>query len=93
MMEKLAPGGIAIDFSEYGYKACTALEVIKNEGSRAALNKAGKMKSLGTVLGVDFLECSVGKVGLFYDGKKGIWEDFAPSHIFTTQILLSGGDT
>jgi hypothetical protein len=92
-MEKHAPGGIVIDFSEYGYKACTAKEVIEKEGSRAALNKAKKMKSLGTVLGVDFLECSVGTVGLFYDGKAGAWGDFSPSHIFTTQIVMSSGGT
>jgi hypothetical protein len=66
-MEQFAPGGIVIDYTGAGYKACSADVVIAAGGSRNELEKLGAMRPLGQLLSRDFLECRVGRVGLFFD--------------------------
>lgn len=78
-MERHTPGSIVVDYSRSGYSACTAQAAIAANGSRAQVDRFGSMKKLGQVLGNDFLECKIGKVGLFYDADI---ERFADSPLF-----------
>ncbi|MEW6639722.1 MAG: hypothetical protein AB1586_04385 [Pseudomonadota bacterium] len=59
--------GIAIDYTDKGYGACRATDVIECEGIKVALRKKGKLESLGQILANDFLDCDIGTPDLFYD--------------------------
>jgi hypothetical protein len=66
-MLREAGQGIAIDYSPRGYTACTAEDVVTMDGRKSALQTAGRMRPLGQILGNDFLDCTIGRPGLFYD--------------------------
>lgn len=59
--------GIVVDYSENGYVACSADYVAKVDGRRKDVETAGLLRPLGQILAHDFLDCTMGEVGLFYD--------------------------
>lgn len=89
-MEHASPGGIVIDFSSSGYKACTTADVIASNGSRTVADRHHSIKSLQQILCYDFLDCRVGRRGLFFDPKIETLahrlDFFNPVHIFTTIV-------
>lgn len=92
-MERETPGGIVVDFESTGYSACTAQAVVAAKGSKAQVKAAGQLRHLGQILGNDFLGCTIGTKGLFYDPVKAsfvIEPDF--THVITTSIQQIPGD-
>jgi hypothetical protein len=92
-MELHVPGGVIIDYSNEGYRACSAQAAVAANGSRPQVDRFGVMKRLGQVLSTDFLECTIGKVGLFYDNgseRFGAFPDSEqPLEVITTTIRQS----
>jgi hypothetical protein len=66
-MQFHAGAGLVIDYSSNGYRACTSQAAVAANGSRRQLDRFGSMKRLSQILSTDFLECTIGKIGLFYD--------------------------
>lgn len=92
-MENNTPGGIIIDFGSSGYKACTAKEVISSHGNRAIADRHNLLRSLEQILCHDFLNCYVGRRGLFYDAENERFSnrlniEDKPIHIISTEIQL-----
>lgn len=92
-MEGATPGGIVIDFGPTGYKACTAKAAIAASGNRRSVEKFGAMRPLGQVLSRDFLDCSIGRRGLYYDPEREWYQqrpsiDYKPLHIITTDVAI-----
>lgn len=67
LMEKTTPGGLVIDYSQTGYKACPAYAVIEAKGSRTLLDRTHPARPLGQILSRDFLGCTLGIPNLFFD--------------------------
>ncbi|CDF85726.1 hypothetical protein PKB_4401 [Pseudomonas knackmussii B13] len=92
LMETKFGGGLIVDFSSTGYKACTALAAIESRGSRPIAEKLGAMRPLGQFLSRDFLDCSIGKKGLFFDpvSERFYLENYFVSgvHLITTSIMV-----
>lgn len=88
-METHTPGGIVIDFSRCGYKACSAKQVIKAEGKRKVIDNMQAMRPLGQVLGDEFLACHIGTMGLYFDRDTELFinqsRDF---HLLTTNVFM-----
>ncbi len=88
-MERQTPGGIVIDFSRNGYKACSAAAVIAADGSRRTINSGVGMRGLGQVLGGDFLNCSIGTIGLYFDPEREVYDRHEQRlHLITTRIEI-----
>lgn len=92
-MEKSTPGGIVIDFSASGYRACTAQVAMAASGNRRSVDKFGAMKPLGQMLSRDFLDCMIGRRGLYYDPNKEFYQqqafiDYKPLHVITTEVMI-----
>ncbi|HKY22042.1 MAG TPA: hypothetical protein VJM31_12565 [Vicinamibacterales bacterium] len=90
-MESEVGSGLVIDFSPNGYTACMAVDAIQAGGSRRRAQVSGKMKQLGQTLANDFLNCTIGQIGLFYDPEREIFSnprDYGsyPDHVLTTAI-------
>ncbi|MBQ0946608.1 hypothetical protein KAK07_25000 [Ideonella sp. 4Y16] len=93
LMEKWTPGGIVIDFSATGYKACTAQATVAASGSRRALDRYGAMRPLSQVLSRDFLDCTVGRRGLYFDPNKEWYVQRPPLdhqllHVVSTEVTI-----
>jgi hypothetical protein len=89
VMERMNPGGLVIDYTANGYKACTAKAVVEAKGHRATVEKYGAMRSLGQVLSRDFLECTIGTRGLYFDPDRELYARVADGpdlDVITTQI-------
>lgn len=90
-MERMTDGGLVIDYSTNGYKACPSKAVVLSQGNRKVLDEEQKMRPLGQILGHDFLDCSIGVKGLYFDPlteqiiKK---EEEIPAHAITTEIMV-----
>jgi hypothetical protein len=84
-----AGDGLIIDFSPLGYSACSALDAIQSEGRISAVKASGRLRDLGHVFADDFLECSIGVEGLYYDPIRQIfaYED-SPAHTISTEIKI-----
>jgi hypothetical protein len=83
--------GIVIDYTRHGYTSCPASAVIEAGGRKSAASKAGAISPLGQVLGNEFLDCTVGKEGLFFDPedetfKQALIDRPLPGHLFTTSV-------
>jgi hypothetical protein len=91
-MEEHTPGGLAIDYSPNGYKACRAKAVIDAQGRREHADRNGAMRPLGQVLGDDFLECTIGTIGLYYDPEREIYASRDDIELITTKIIKLGRD-
>ncbi|WP_420590070.1 hypothetical protein [Bacterioplanoides sp.] len=92
-MEKATPGGIVIDFSSNGYKACTARDVIASLGNRNTANRHSSVRSLEQFLSHDFLDCHIGRRGLSYNPQterfSNLYLEEKPVHIITTEVKRS----
>jgi hypothetical protein len=71
-----SPSAIVIDYSRNGYKAVSAEDVVRGDGNRRRVRTA---KSLAEVLGDEFVGCTRGQEGLY-------WEPRAE------QLLIDGGE-
>lgn len=91
-MIQSAGDGIVVDYRPNQYSACLALDVIHNQANRRLIDQAGAAHSLGQLLGNDFLNCKVGRVGLFFDPEAEEWQTETaappppPEHVITTRI-------
>jgi hypothetical protein len=89
-MQAHMQAGVIIDYSKEGYRACTVHTAIAASGSRRQVDRFGAMKRLSQVLSADFLECTIGKVGLFYDVENerfANFPDFSPRlDVITTTV-------
>lgn len=89
--------GLVIDYSATGYKSCRTGVAIETHGSRIEASRRGAMKPLGQILGVEFLECKIGKIGLFYDLERERYVQgkvvVQPAHAITTRIIKEGHAT
>lgn len=88
-MQKHFDSGVVISFTERGYRACAASLAVATKGSLPQIEKLSGMSNLGQILGVDFLECRVGTIGLFFDPVQEIFyqkDILPPVHLITTEI-------
>ena len=87
-MEKETPGGIVVDYAPTGYKACPASAAVAAGGNRRVAD--GDMHSLGQILGNEFLNCTVGTLGLYFDSSDEIYRvtptDWPALDVITTEI-------
>lgn len=64
---------------------------IETRGNHREVERRGGMVSLGQILGNEFLECRVGRVGLFYDTEAERYYQggdlIQPSHAVTTRVV------
>ncbi len=89
-MEQASPGGLVIDYTPNGYKACTAKAVVAAGGRRSNVERYGAMRSLGQVLSRDFLDCTIGTRGLYFDPEREMYArlgDGSDLDVITTQVI------
>jgi len=67
LMQETVGGGIVIDYTPQGFKACRSDLVIEARGNRRTVDGGGNLRPLGQVLAHDFIDCLVGVRGLYYD--------------------------
>src|ERR1051326_69266 len=83
--------GIVVDYTTTGYRACSTGVVVEARGNRNEVERRGGMKPLGQLLGVDFLECRIGKIGLFFDPETERYfkgdNMVEPRHAITTRVV------
>lgn len=93
LMQDNFGGGIVVDFSANGYKACTASDAIASKGSRPITDKNNAMRPLGQILSRDFLECTIGQKGLYFDPvreKFDLWDiPLSINNLITTSIIVT----
>ncbi|WP_316233796.1 hypothetical protein [Bradyrhizobium sp. SZCCHNPS2010] len=92
-MIETAGGGIVIDYRPGRYTACLAHDVVQHQGNRRLVDAAGKAQSLGQLLGNDFLDCTIGQLGLYFDPETETWQTETPvppsiEHVITTQVSV-----
>ena len=89
-MLETAGDGIVIDFGPNRFSACRAEDVVHNQANRKLIDRAGKTRPLGQLLGDDFLDCHIGTPGLFFDPTTEAWEGaISPpkvEHVITTRV-------
>lgn len=87
LMQHEIGGGLVVDYESGGYFACTAEAVVAAGGNRAKVKATGQLHSLGQILGNDFLNCTIGVKGLFFDKKKEqLLMDGGSTHVITTSV-------
>lgn len=88
---------IVIDFRQDGYRAVSASEVIRAGGDRHKVRHGANLP-LSKVLGVDFVECRRGEVGLYWDAEaealitsrgEFVVRSPIPEHLIATSIQRS----
>lgn len=89
-MEENTPGGLVIDYSLTGYKTCRAEAVVAAKGRRRSVDAEGAMRPLGQMLGHDFLECTIGTIGLYYDRQQEVYVSPVHIDVITTDISKLG---
>lgn len=88
-MERNTAGGIVIVFTRSGYSGCSASAVIEAGGNRQVANSMGAIKPLGQILGDDFLNCSIGTKGLYYDPQMEQFLNIERTlHLVTTKVSI-----
>lgn len=88
-MERHTPGGIVVDFNRRGYMACPAQAVLRVEGERRVLTEEGQLRGLGQVLGTDFLNCTIGTLGLYFDPEREVYVGQGQGlHLLTTNVEI-----
>lgn len=95
VMEQATPGGLVIDYTANGYKACTAKAVVAAGGRRSNVERYGAMRPLGQVLSRDFLDCTIGTRGLFFDPDRELYPqlvEVSDLDVITTQITRFNRD-
>jgi hypothetical protein len=83
--------GIVVDYTITGYRACSTGVAVEARGNRQEVERRGEMKPLGQLLGVDFLVCRIGKIGLFFDPETERYFEgdniVEPRHAITTRVV------
>lgn len=95
IMEQMTPGGLVIDYTANGYKACTAKAVVAAGGRRSNVERYGAMRSLGQILSRDFLDCTIGTRGLYFDPERELYASLGEGSdldVITTQITRVNRD-
>lgn len=89
-MQSSTGEGLIIDFTPNGYSACGSSLVAEVNGDRREVDRQRGTRPLGVTLGIDFLNCTVGRVGLFYDSEKERYMEndnlVPPRHALTTIV-------
>ena len=89
-MQSSTGEGLIIDFTPNGYSACGSSLVAEVNGNRREVERRRGTRPLGVTLGIDFLNCTVGHVGLFYDAETERYMDndnlVPPRHELTTSV-------
>jgi hypothetical protein len=90
-MIETAGDGIVIDYRQDQYGACRAEDVVQHQANRRSIDRARKVRPLGQMLADDFLDCTIGRPGLFFDPTTEAWQAdvIGPptvEHIITTRI-------
>jgi hypothetical protein len=90
-MLETAGDGIVIDYRPDRFSACRAEDVVQNHANRKLIDRAGKARPLGQILGDEFLDCRIGRPGLFYDPTTERWQgDMIRTpdveHVITTRV-------
>lgn len=91
-MEANFHSGIVVDFTPKGYSACTVQAAVASRGSRPAADRFGAIRPLGQVLGRDFLDCTIGTIGLYYDTDRATFnvDEIRPGmHVISTDITIT----
>ena len=83
-----AGDGLIIDFSPLGFSACSAADAIQSEGRISTVKASGRLRDLGHVFADDFLECSIGVGGLYYDPIRQIFDYEPPTHTISTEVKM-----
>jgi hypothetical protein len=79
--------GVVIDYSPTKYTACLAQDVLAYDGRKNDLKLASRLQPLGQLLGNEFLDCSIGRVGLYYDDSEEQFLVAEPAeHVFSTSV-------
>lgn len=91
LMLETAGDGIVIDYRKDLYSACRAEDVLHSQADRRVADRAGKIQPLGQMLANDFLDCTIGKPGLFFDPETERWQADvirppAIKHVITTRV-------
>ena len=89
-MIETAGTGLVIDYSENGYTACPAETVIERGGRARELRQAHQLRPLGQVLGNDYLECRIGREGLYFDSDTEAFEFEQTFQFIETVVQRSG---
>jgi hypothetical protein len=83
--------GIVVDYTTTGYRACPTGLAVKARGNRREVERLNGTKPLGQLLGVDFLECRIGTIGLFFDPEAERYFQgdnmLEPRHAITTHVV------
>jgi len=90
-INKSLGSGIVVNFTANGYEVCSTKAAAQRAGRHGLVKEAGLLKPLGQLLGNEFLDCTVGRIGLFYDpdAEQFIGEDgnpLEPANAITTVI-------
>jgi hypothetical protein len=90
-MLETAGDGIVIDYRPDTFSACRAEDIVQNHANRKLIDRAGTAHPLGQLLGDEFLDCHIGRPGLFFDPVTETWEGVtialpAVEQVITTQI-------
>ena len=91
-MLETAGDGVVIDYRPDRFSACRAEDVVHNHANRKLIDRAGKARPLGQLLGDEFLDCRIGRPGLFFDPTTETWEGVAigppvVEQVITTRVL------
>ena len=93
-MTAYSSSAIVVDYSDSGYRAVAAVEVIEVGGNRRAI-KAGSDVRLAEILGVEFVYCRRGDVGVYWNPKtRSLQSDLGdlqsrwlvPRHVMSTVV-------
>lgn len=92
-MQSRFGSGMAINYHPENYSACQAEAVIGSGGSKKELKASNAIQPLGQLLGNEFLECKVGKIGLYFDpAKQEYAREETPTWIFDTRVATPDPD-
>jgi len=88
-MLETAGDGIVIDYRPDRFSACRAEDVVRNHANRNLIERTGKSRPLGQLPGDDFLDCRIGRAGLFFDPITETWEGVAIGPSTVEQIITT----
>lgn len=93
-MESTTPGGVVINYTPDGYRACPARNVVATGAQVESADFLSAVQPLGQLLGSEFLYCRIGTIGLYFDPLKEEYR-IAPAEpsmaLITTVVRASAG--
>jgi len=94
-MIRACGNGLVVEYTPSGYSGLPAAAVADSTGKRAEL--AHHEKALGQWLANDFLDCSIGQEGLYFDPDQEQFvgvapaQPMSPGHIVSTEVVRLSG--